>query len=132
MRREVLLPQVELTMESALIAKWLVRAGDYVKAEQPLVEVETQKATSDVQSPFAGFVRELCVKEGETVNEKALLCILTDSADEAFDGSAPTNDAPKQETRPAPPGGVTDAPNDGPVKATPVARRIAKELGVDL
>src|SRR5215471_5798382 len=82
MQTNVLLPQVELTMESALIAKWLVRVGDRVSAEQPLLEVETQKATTEVLSPAAGFVRELCVREGEHVSEKALLCILSDSADE--------------------------------------------------
>ncbi len=119
MRRDVLLPQVELTMESALIAKWLVRAGDYVKADQPLVEVETQKAVSEVPSPVAGFVRKLCVKEGETVNEKALLCILTDSAHESLDSA---------EKPPALPGET----ERGPLKATPAARRIAKERGVDL
>ena len=82
MQREVLLPQVELTMESALIAKWLVRIGDHVSAQQPILEVETQKATSEVPSPAAGYVRQLCVEEGQTVEEKALLCILTDTADE--------------------------------------------------
>ncbi len=109
MRTNVLLPQVELTMESAIVAKWLVAVGDRVAAEQPLLEVETQKATSDVPSPAAGFVRRLCVKEGETVSEKALLCILTDSAEEPFEDQAAAV-----------------------AKASPAARRLAKELGVDL
>src|SRR5258707_12048088 len=82
MQREVLMPQVELTMESVLISKCLVCAGDRVHAQQPILEVETQKATSAVPSPAAGYVRMLCVEEGQTVGEKALLCILTDTADE--------------------------------------------------
>ncbi|HEV2294780.1 MAG TPA: dihydrolipoamide acetyltransferase family protein [Tepidisphaeraceae bacterium] len=105
-----MLPQVELTMESAIIAKWLVAVGDRVAAEQPLLEVETQKATTDVPSPAAGYVRQLCAKEGETVAEKALLCVLTDSADEPL-------------------GGEGEA---APAKASPAARRLAKELGIDL
>src|SRR3954453_4104790 len=48
MQTNVLLPQVELTMESAVITRWLVRVGDRVQAAQPLVEVETQKAVSEV------------------------------------------------------------------------------------
>ena len=101
-------------MESAVIAKWLVAVGDRVTAEQPLLEVETQKATTDVPSPAAGYVRKLCVKEGETVGEKSLLCILTDGPDEPVGGAAATVSAP------------------GPIKASPAARRLAKELGVDL
>ncbi len=108
MRTNVLLPQVELTMESAIIAKWLVAVGDRVTAEQPLLEVETQKAASDVPSPAAGYVRRLCVTEGETVAEKALLCILTDGPDEPFEDQSL------------------------PLKASPAARRLAKEIGVDL
>lgn len=130
MNREVHLPQVELTMESAVVARWLVQVGDRVHAEQPLLEVETQKAVSEVPSPVAGFVRKLCVQQGQMINEKALLCILTDTADELLESAASNNrqtdathlSSNQQRTR----------ISDGVVKASPVARRVAKELGVDL
>jgi pyruvate dehydrogenase E2 component (dihydrolipoamide acetyltransferase) len=135
----VLLPQVELTMESATIAKWLVAVGDRVTAEQPLLEVETQKATSDVPSPAAGYVRKLCVSEGDTVGEKALLCILADSVDEPLNSAAESAPSPAPATAssraresaatapaPTPTGGA------GAIKASPVARRLAKELDVEL
>jgi pyruvate dehydrogenase E2 component (dihydrolipoamide acetyltransferase) len=128
MQREVLLPQVELTMESALISKWLVRIGDRVSAEQPIVEVETQKATSEVPSPMAGYVRRLCVEEGQSIGEKALLCILTDTADEPFQSPV----APSSATEPRKSSDPTATADGGQVKASPAARRIARELGVDL
>jgi pyruvate dehydrogenase E2 component (dihydrolipoamide acetyltransferase) len=134
MQREVLLPQVELTMESALIAKWLVRVGDHVSTHQPILEVETQKATSEVPSPATGYVRQLCVKEGQTVEEKALLCILTDTADEPIQSrispAAATlvANALQQVSFTS----AVPAADAGSVKASPAARRIARELNVDL
>lgn len=134
MQREVLLPQVELTMESALIAKWLVRVGDRVSAQQPILEVETQKATSEVPTPVAGFVRQLCVNEGQTVKEKALLCILTDTADEPLQsrGAAAPAASAAGSTRPVSSTSVATTADAGGIKASPAARRIARELNVDL
>jgi pyruvate dehydrogenase E2 component (dihydrolipoamide acetyltransferase) len=133
MQREVLLPQVELTMESVLVSKWLVRTGDRVNAQQPLVEVETQKATSEVPSPSAGYVRQLCVEEGQTVGEKALLCILTDTADEPLD-AFPIDRMPSQLGRASHPSSLApkSISDTAGVKASPAARRIARELNVDL
>jgi pyruvate dehydrogenase E2 component (dihydrolipoamide acetyltransferase) len=133
MQREVSLPQVELTMESVLVSKWLVRAGDYVSVAQPILEVETQKATSEVPSPAAGYVRKLCVKEGQTVGEKSLLCILTDTADEPLQmpGAASPSSMAREnrQTSSQPAGASADA---GLVKASPAARRAARELNLDL
>jgi pyruvate dehydrogenase E2 component (dihydrolipoamide acetyltransferase) len=133
MQREVLLPQVELTMESALISKWLVRTGERVNAQQPLLEVETQKATSEVPSPAAGYVRRLCVEEGQTVGEKALLCILTDTADEPLQSPGVTKPpSTASESGHAPSAATNSAANVGLVKASPAARRIARGRNVDL
>jgi pyruvate dehydrogenase E2 component (dihydrolipoamide acetyltransferase) len=133
MQREVLLPQVELTMESIVISKWLVRAGDRVNAQQPILEVETQKATSEVPSPASGYVRQLCVTEGQTVGAKALLCILTDKADEPIQSSgtkaSPTRAVESRQASSHLAGSAADA---GFVKASPAARRVARELNVDL
>jgi pyruvate dehydrogenase E2 component (dihydrolipoamide acetyltransferase) len=133
MRREILLPQVELTMGSVVISKWLVRAGDRVDAQQPILEVETQKATSEVPSPASGYVRQLCVTEGQTVSEKALLCILTDTADEPIQSPgvkvAPTRSVESRQSSNHSTGSGADA---GLVKASPAARRIARELNVEL
>jgi pyruvate dehydrogenase E2 component (dihydrolipoamide acetyltransferase) len=122
-----------------------VAVGDRVDAEQPLLEVETQKATSEVPAPTAGYVRQLCVSEGQTVDAKALVCVLTDTADEPLDAAAAavsnshtpamplTSAAPAAATPAAPTTSAAPAVDAGEaVRASPVARRVAKELGVDL
>ena len=138
MQREVFLPQVELTMESALISKWLVCAGDRVTAQQPILEVETQKATSEVPAPAAGYVRRLCVEEGQTVGEKALLCILTDTADEPLKlphppGCGPGEvDSPIAKTSSPSTFSKGEAIHAQQIKASPAARRLSREFNVDL
>src|SRR5712691_2401689 len=84
MQKNILLPQVELEMESVAVVKVCVREGELVDAEKPIIEVETQKATTEVPASEKGYVRKLFVKEGDTIGKEALLCILTDTADEAF------------------------------------------------
>src|SRR5581483_4317513 len=79
--------QVELTMEQATVVRWLVRVGERVNEGQPLLEVETQKAISEVPSPAAGHVRKLCVTEGDTIADRALLCVLTEGASDAIEDS---------------------------------------------
>ena len=81
MQTNVLLPQVELTMEQVLVSRWLVEIGSKVLAEQALLEVETQKAVSEVPAPSTGYVRKLFVKEGDSIGEKALLCVMTETAE---------------------------------------------------
>src|SRR5262245_5260526 len=133
MQRDVYLPQVELTMESVLITKWLVGAGDRVAAQQALVEVETQKATTEVPSPAAGYVRKLCVEEGQAVGEKALLCILTDTADEPLNGViAATASSARNEFQHLSSARQAASNEAQVVKASPAARRIARELNIEL
>ena len=138
MQTNVLLPQVELTMESVQVAGWLVKAGDPVAAGQPIMEVETQKSVVEVPCPAAGYVRKLCVSKGDTVGEKALLCIVTPGPDDAFDpgGSSPEVERvvpnalldSAEATQAAP----TDASPAGGIRAAPAARKLAAERGLDL
>ncbi len=134
MKKQIILPQVELNMESCTVVRWLVKAGDAVRAEQPIMEVETQKAVVEVPSSDAGFIRKLCVKEGDSIGEKALLCIVTDAADEPFDSEAPQAVAAVVDRggseRPRSTTAATE--EGGGIKAAPAARKLAKDLGVDL
>ena len=91
MQKNVPLPQVELTMESVLVVRWLVEVGQRVSAQQPILEIESQKGIVEIESPKAGFVRRLCVNENQSISEKALLCILTDTIDEPFTDRAPAS-----------------------------------------
>jgi pyruvate dehydrogenase E2 component (dihydrolipoamide acetyltransferase) len=119
MIREVLLPQVELTMESASIVKITVQEGETVKAEQCLMEVETQKAVSEIPAPFPGVIHKICVKSGDVVPEKTVLCLIADSADEIQSESAPAPEPAKPSTKPS-------------KRATPLARKVAQDLQISL
>jgi pyruvate dehydrogenase E2 component (dihydrolipoamide acetyltransferase) len=114
MQTVVALPQLELTMENVRVVAVPVRAGDRVAAEQPLIEVETAKAVQAVPSPKPGFVRKVFVRVNDQLREKALICVLTDTADEAFEDGATPDALPRD------------------VKAAPAARKLARDLGVDI
>jgi pyruvate/2-oxoglutarate dehydrogenase complex dihydrolipoamide acyltransferase (E2) component len=64
---DVTLPQVAGAQEQGLVARWLKRPGDRVSRGEPLVEIETDKANSEVESPYDGVLAEVLVDEGTTV-----------------------------------------------------------------
>jgi pyruvate dehydrogenase E2 component (dihydrolipoamide acetyltransferase) len=120
----------------------LVSPGDSVGADDPLLTLESDKATMDVPAPFAGTVGELQVKVGDKVSEGTPLLTIEPAAS---DGAPPAeavahHDAPPEaRTAPLPP---DDTPDSGPpsqvdgpgpaIYASPSARRAARERGVDL
>ena len=113
----------------------LVAVGDTVAAEDPLIELESDKATMEVPSPAAGKVAAISVKEGDRVSQGAL--ILTLEADGAaaapvVSASAPAA-APAAAAAPSPaaPAAVTDA-GFGKAHASPSVRAFARQLGIDL
>jgi pyruvate dehydrogenase E2 component (dihydrolipoamide acetyltransferase) len=119
----------------------LVSAGDTVALEDPLVTLESDKATMDVPAPVAGVIKDLSVKVGDRVSQGAVLMTI-----EAENGDAPAaGETPKTEPEaPAPeptaaapeptPVETSEAPSppNGPIYASPSARRLARELGVEL
>jgi pyruvate dehydrogenase E2 component (dihydrolipoamide acetyltransferase) len=116
----------------------LVSVGDRVSKEDPLLELESDKATMEVPSPFDGEVAEIRVAEGDTVSEGSVIMTLntSDAAGEApAKEEAPAQAAPaaepKVESAPAKPAAVTDAGFSKP-HASPSVRAFARQLGVDL
>ncbi|HEX4765112.1 MAG TPA: biotin/lipoyl-containing protein, partial [Lichenihabitans sp.] len=73
MATEIRVPTLGESVSEATIGKWFKQAGDAVKADEPLVELETDKVTLEVNSPSAGVLAEIIVKDGETVGVGALL-----------------------------------------------------------
>lgn len=61
---EVTIPKLGLTMQEATVVKWLKKAGDAVKSGEPLLEIETEKITCEVESPASGTLSEITVGEG--------------------------------------------------------------------
>ena len=132
MPRTFVLPDLGEGLVEAEIRNVLVKEGDIVTEDSPLLEVETDKAQVEIPSPFAGRVERIHVRAGQTVKVGQPLVSFgdaTDTATPARPSSAVAKSAPAPtETRAA-----TPPPLDrGPVAATPSTRRLARELGVNL
>ena len=125
------LPDLGEGLEEGEIVAWLVALGDDVALDQPLVEVETAKATVEIPSPVAGRVATLHGGVGDTIAVGSAL--VTFDVGEVDGGGVPEPaagrlPAAKPGRRPTP----APRPADGPVAATPAVRKLARTLGVDL
>ena len=117
----------------------LVSVGDTVAAEDPLIELESDKATMEVPSPAAGKVIEIKVAEGDKVSEGTLIMVLEGAGAADTPKDAPKADAPKaapaaapaQASAPAAPAPVTDS-GFGKAHASPSVRAFARSLDIDL
>ena len=124
------MPEIAESVHEGEIGKILVKEGDYVKREQPLLEVLTDKVNTELPSPYEGYVIKILVKEGDVVSVGTPLIIIGDSLDEKIENK--TEDVKKEiiEER------IT-IDNKGDIKverplAAPAVRKLARELGVDL
>ena len=147
------MPKLSDTMSEGTLVKWLKKPGDSVAVDEDIAEVETDKATMTMPSFEEGILHTIYVKEGETVALGAALALILSDGEEApadadkapggeAKASAPAPEAPAAKTEapaasPAPataPAPVASAPavTSGRLKASPLARKIAKEKGVDL
>ena len=127
MATDVELPSLGESVVEATIGVWLVKEGDRVEVDQPLVEVTTDKADAELPSPVAGVVEKILAAEGATVTVGAVVARIAEGA--SAGASTPTAAAAKPEAEPAKP--ASNAAADAP-RATPVARKMAEEQGVDL
>jgi pyruvate dehydrogenase E2 component (dihydrolipoamide acetyltransferase) len=114
MRHEILLPDLGQTTTEAKIVQWLKSPGDRIERGEPIVVVETDKVDMEVEAFESGYVRELLVKPGELATALTCIAVLTDTADEPY-GTA----------------GPSPVPASKPM-ASPAARILAKELGINL
>jgi pyruvate dehydrogenase E2 component (dihydrolipoamide acetyltransferase) len=140
----VVMPQLGLEVTEGTVAAIHVAVGAQVTEGDPVLEVETNKALSDVVAPRDGVVRAIEVAVGDTVAIGATLAVIADTADEPLDGAvdavAPAVEEPEvaaaREAEPAAaaPGARAGQARtaDGRLRAAPVARRAAARLGVDL
>jgi pyruvate dehydrogenase E2 component (dihydrolipoamide acetyltransferase) len=127
--REVVVPDIG-DFADVPVTELLVAVGDRVEVEDPLVVVESDKATMEVPAPFAGVVHEMRVAVGDTVSEGTTLLVLDSGEAEAGAPVTPASAASEPEARPiaAPVAGS----NDVPVNASPAVRRLARERGIDI
>ncbi len=133
MSRQFTLPDLGEGLTEAEIVAVLVREGDVIKEDAPLLEVETDKAQVEIPSPIAGRVEQIHVQPGQTVKVGAVLVTFSDDgapARSAPIAAAAPRGAPPRPAAPTAP--ESPSPSAGPVAATPATRRLARELGVDL
>jgi pyruvate dehydrogenase E2 component (dihydrolipoamide acetyltransferase) len=142
MAREFVLPDLGEGIAEAQIVRLLVKPGDQVAEDQPLMEVETDKAAVEIPSPFAGIAQEIHVDEGQTVNVGDVMITFADDgaagAPAASEAAVDTVAAPAA-AKPAPTAAPTPAePGEAPVQgktiapAAPAVRKLAREMGIPL
>ena len=147
---EILMPALSPTMEEGTLSKWLVKEGDTVSSGDLLAEIETDKATMEVEAVEEGTIAKIIVTDGtDGVKVNAPIAILLEEDEDAsaLDGYAPGGGAApaaaKPDPAPAPkaaaPAPQAPAPKAAPapssgdrIKASPLAKRLAKEAGIDL
>ena len=156
MATEVKLPRLGQGMESGTIVRWLKAEGDQVKAREPLYELDTDKVTQEVESEVDGILLEIVVQEGETDVGTTIAVIETDGGSSTAEAVpeptasgdvkaveptpevAETVDAEATEPAPAPStgngaaSGTSGLTAGARIKASPLARRIARERGLEL
>src|SRR5579884_3243219 len=94
MKHEIIMPDLGQTAAEGKIIRWLKRPGEKVAQGDPILEVETDKVTMEVESYQGGYLRALLVNEGEM----APIAILTDEPEEAYDGTPLGGMAPATES----------------------------------
>ncbi len=122
------LPDLGEGLTEGEVARWLVAVGDEIVEDQPLVEIQTDKTTVEIPSPAAGLVSRILVAEGEIAPVGAVLVVI--GADD--DGATTVADAPTTAVSQGLSPGPVAASQGTKVQATPLVRRVAQELGVDL
>jgi pyruvate dehydrogenase E2 component (dihydrolipoamide acetyltransferase) len=150
---EVVMPQMGADMEEGTIVRWLKKEGDTVERGEIIAEIETDKANVEIEAFESGSFGKVLVPEGETVDVGTVIAVIA-SPDEDLSSyteapAAKPAEQPSAEKQPpsAAPAGQTASnaqpaasptqvaapePTDGRVRASPVARKIAQERGVDL
>ena len=157
MRVDVVMPQLGESVIEGVVVKWLVKVGDIVAKDQPLLEISTDKVDAEIPSPFEGRIAEILAKEGDTVPIQELLCRIEteevaaapppapptekwDEEEEGFPGAmarrtgppipaAPRAEPPKEPRKPAPPPPVKEGAR---VRISPVVAKMTAEHGLDV
>jgi pyruvate dehydrogenase E2 component (dihydrolipoamide acetyltransferase) len=126
---EFKLPDLGEGLTEGEISRWLVQEGQEIAEDDPLVEIATDKTTVEIPSPAGGVVTSILVAEGEVVPVGTVLVVI------GANGGAPPEPRPER-TAPAPArdtsSQASDKSSQARVRATPLVRRLAEELGVDL
>jgi len=144
---QIKMPQLGESVTEGTVDKWLKQEGDFVKRDEPLVEVVTDKVNAEIPSPFEGKLVKIAVGEGETVRVGAVIAQIETAATAAAAPAAPGKEkevgVAQTEVPPEPSGGKAPAPaatapappaeaTDGDrTRLSPAVRKLAAEHGID-
>jgi pyruvate dehydrogenase E2 component (dihydrolipoamide acetyltransferase) len=149
MSSQVTLPRLGQGMESGTIVRWLKAEGDTVEKGEPLYELDTEKVTQEVEADASGTLLKILAGEGEEIEVGKAIAVIGEEGEEVpaeppepkaeaaaepkTEAAAEPAEAPAEEPEAEPePEPVARSENGGRVKASPLARRIARERGIDL
>ena len=110
MSTEIKVPVLGESVVEATVSQWMKSKGDAVQADEPIVELETDKVTLEVPSPVAGVLEDIIAAEGSTVGVDALLAIVAEGKAASQPASKPASQTPKAPAQPAPAAPATPAP----------------------
>jgi pyruvate dehydrogenase E2 component (dihydrolipoamide acetyltransferase) len=152
---EVTLPRLGQGMESGTIVRWLKQEGDQVEKGEPLYELDTEKVTQEVEADASGVLLKILAQEGEEIEVGKKIAVIGESGEEVETQAEPTEVAEGEKQEEGSPGPAREeerergreasaekteteqiaqpaTTNGGRLKASPLARRIARERGIDL
>ena len=138
MTKTIIMPKYGLQQDNGTVVEWRVKEGDHVNKGDILLDLETDKALFEYESPESGYVRKLVAQNGGEVPVLSVIAIITDEADEPIDDLTPVSTgSPTEEARQI---SDTAERETGPVleastqriKRSPAARHRARELNIDL
>ncbi len=122
MAGEIVVPSLGESVTEATVAKWFKKVGDSVAADEPLVELETDKVTMEVNAPASGALKDIKIGEGKTVNVGAVLGLIEVGAA----GAKSAAPAPAAKAAPAPVAAAASAPQN-----PPSVRKLLEETGIN-
>ncbi|MDP2803439.1 MAG: biotin/lipoyl-containing protein, partial [Phreatobacter sp.] len=130
MATEIRVPTLGESVTEATVAKWFKKPGEAVKQDEPLVELETDKVTLEVNAPASGTLSEIVAESGTTVGVAALLGQIAEGAAAAAAAPAKAAEAPKAAPAPAPAPAKAASADNGPAVAR-IAAETARAGGND-
>ena len=132
MNTELVVPTLGESITEATVSKWLKNIGDSFEADEPLVEIETDKITVEVPAPHAGSLKEIKVKEGSDIEIGGILGILDESKTNKQTSPKKQDKSPEEKTKTQEENKATLDVKINPNKSSPSARKIAEENNLDL
>lgn len=136
MIREIVIPDLDQTTEQVVLARWLVNEGDAVRQGEAICEIETDKATAELESTASGILRKIVIEAGASIPPLTVVALIGEASDELPEidpyyrtsrAKVPVSRSSQAEQKP-----VERRVQAGRIIASPRARRLAEERGIDL